>query len=444
MRKILKIALAAALLGLAACELDTTNPNSPTQETVVASADGLMNIGVGLQSRFATSTVNFIYGAGLISDELGPLNTAFETISDAERGVVIPTAGFVADIWNSEYRTIKAANDIIFNHQQVEMPQGMRSGLLSLAYLLKAAALGELIQTFDQVAIDTYNNPLPTLVDRATALDFVLEMLDSAAVAYADSGSDTHAAFNTSVKASTLDILNTIYAYQARFRRMGNDWNGALAAANLVNPAVFSTLPFSATTNNPLFALTSGSSGVGPLDAFRTSDATEAQRTAFHVTAAAVTGRSPLNSPLDAFARYSDRTAAIPTYYPDEINLIRAEAYLNLSQLPEAVAAINAVRTDCPNAGPVATDPGPCQAAYAGPVTAADIRTEIYRNRRYELFATGLRWEDLRRLMPAAAGNPLERCWFPYPQGERDANPNNIPANPESNEPVATPRQCVS
>ncbi len=444
MRKVLKIALVAAPLGLAACELDTTNPNSPTQETVVASADGLMNIGVGLQSRFATSTVNFIYGAGLISDEFGPLNTAFETISDAERGVVIPTAGFVADIWNSEYRTVKAANDIIFNHQQVDMPQGLRSGLLSLAYLLKAAALGELIQTFDQVAIDTYNNPQPTLVDRATALDFVLEMLDSAAVAYADSGSDTHAAFNTSVKASTFDILNTIYAYQARFRRMDNDWNGALAAANLVNPAVFSTLPFSATTNNPLFALTSGSSGIGPLDVFRTSDATEAQRTAFHVTAAAVTGRPPLNSPLDAFARYSDRTAAIPTYYPDEINLIRAEAYLNLSQLPEAVAAINAVRTDCPNAGPVATDPGPCQGAYAGPVTAADTRTEIYRNRRYELFATGLRWEDLRRLMPAAAGNTLERCWFPYPQGERDANPNNIPQNPESNEPVATPRQCVS
>jgi hypothetical protein len=444
MRKVLKIALVAAPLGVAACELDTTNPNAPTQETVVASADGLMNIGVGLQSRFATSTVNFIYGAGLISDEFGPLNTAFETISDAERGVVIPTAGFVADIWNSEYRTVKAANDIIFNHQQVEMPQGMRSGLLSLAYLLKAAALGELIQTFDQVAIDTYDNPQPTLVNRATALAFVLEMLDSAAVAYSDSGSDTHASFNTSVKASTLDIPNTIFAYQARFRRMSNDWNGALAAANAVNPAVFSTLPFSTTTNNPLFALTSGSSGIGPLDAFRTSDAAEAQRTAFHVTAAAVTGRPPLNSPLDAFARYSDRTAPIPTYYPDEINLIRAEAYLNLNRLPEAVAAIDAVRTDCPGAGSVATDPGPCQGAYAGPVTAADIRAEIYRNRRYELYATGLRWEDLRRLMPAAAGNLLERCWFPYPQGERDANPNNIPQNPESNEPVATPRQCVS
>jgi len=312
MRTFLKIALLAAPIGIAACELDTTNPNAPTQETVVASPEALANLGVGLQLRFDTSTAHFIYGAGLISDEFGPLNTAFETISDAERGVVIPTAGFVADIWNSGYRTVKAANDIIFNHEQVELPQGMRSGLLSLAYLLKAAAIGELIQTFDQVAIDTYNNPQPTLVNRATALTFVLEMLDSAGVAYADSGSDTHAAFNTSVKASSFDIPNTILAYQARFRRMRNDWNGALAAANAVNPAVFSTIPSSTTNNNPLFGVTSGSSGIGPLDVFRTSDPTEAQRTAYHVTAANVTGRPPLNSPLDVFTRYSDRTAHIP------------------------------------------------------------------------------------------------------------------------------------
>jgi hypothetical protein len=445
MRKLPTIALVAGpLVGLGACELDTTNPNAPTQETVVASQDGLINVGVGLQLRLGTSTANFIYGAGLLADEFGPLSTAFETISDAERGVVIPTAGFVADIWNAGYRTIKAANDIIFNHEQVEFPQGMRSGLLSLAYLTKAEAIGTLVQSFDQVAIETYDNPQPTLVDRATALDFVVELLDSAAVAYADSGSDTHASFNTVVKASTFDIPNTILAYQARYRRMQNDWAGALAAANAVSRSVFSTIPFSTTTNNPLFAVTAGSSGIGPLDVFRTSDPAEAQRTAFHVTAANVIGRTPLQSPLDAFARYSDRTAPIPAYYPDEVMLIKAEAHLNLGQLPEAVAALDAVRTDCPGTGPVTTDPGPCLTSYAGPVTPADIRTEIYRNRRYELFATGLRWEDLRRLMPAAAGNPLERCWLPYPSGERDSNPSNIPIDPEPPEPSATPRQCVS
>jgi hypothetical protein len=224
---------------------------------------------------------------------------------------------------------------------------------------------------------------------------------------------------------------------------MRNDWNGALAAANAVNRTVFSVIPFNTTSSNPITAVTTGSSGIAPLDVFRTSDAAEAQRTAFHVTAANVTGRAPLMSPLDAFARYSDRTSPIPAYYPDEVLLIKAEALVNLNQLIEARAVVDSVRTDCPGQGRVTTDPGPCLTAYAGVGLAADLLTEIYRNRRYELFATGLRWEDLRRLMPAQAGNLLERCWFPYPQGERDANPNNIPANPENNEPSATPSQCL-
>jgi hypothetical protein len=445
MRKLPKIALfAAGSLGLAGCELDTTNPNALTEETAVSTAEGLMNIGVGLQLRFGASTASFIYGAGLLADEFGPLNTAFETISDAERGVVIPTAGYVSDIWSSAHRTIKSADDIIANHENiVDLLPGMRSGLLSLAYLLKAAALGELVQSFERVAIETYGVAQPQLVDRATALTFLLEMLDSARVAYADSGSDTHAAFNTQVKVTGLDIPNTISAYEARYRRMRNDWAGALAAANAVSRTLFSVFPFSPTTINPIFAVSTGSSGIAPLDVFRTSDAAEAQRTAFHVTAATVTGRAPLFSPLDAFARYSDRTASIPAYYPDEVLLIKAEALVNLGQLPEARAVMDSVRTDCPGQGRVTTDPGPCLTPYAGAGLAADLLTEIYRNRRYELFATGLRWEDLRRLMPARVGNPLERCWLPYPQVERDANPSNTPADPEPTEPSATARQCV-
>jgi hypothetical protein len=446
MPRLLKIALLVGPLGLAACELDTTNPNALTEETAVSTAEGLMNIGVGLQLRFGASTANFIYAAGLLADEFGPLNTAFETISDAERGVVIPTAGYVSDLWSSSHRTIKSADDITANHENVvDLLPGMRSGLLSLAYLLKAAAIGELLQSFQRVAIESYGIPQPQVVDRATALDFVLELLDSATVAYADSGTDTHAAFNSQVKATGFDLTNTILAYQARYRRIRNDWNGALAAANAVSRTVFSVLPFSQTTNNPLFAVTSGSSGIGPLDAFRTSDPAEAQRTAFHVTAANVTGRAPLLSPLDNFARYSDRIAPIPAYYPDEVLLIKAEALVNLgqpNQLTEARAVIDSVRTDCPGQGRVTTDPGPCLGPYAGAGLAADLLTEIHRNRRYELFATGLRWEDLRRLMPARAGTPLERCWLPYPSTERDPNPN-IPPDPENNEPSATPTQCV-
>ena len=438
MRQHLAKALVAASLGLAACDLDTTNPNAPTQETIVADVEGLMALGVGLQARMGTSTGNFIYSAGLLTQELGAITTAFSTISDAEGGTVPPGAGITGDVWASSYRTVKTANDILFNADNVEMPRGTRSGLLGLAYLFKAAALGELLQGFEELPIDTYNNPTPTFVDRNTALTYVLALLDSAQLAYADTAPS--AQFTTNVLATGLNIPNTILAYKARYRRLASNWAGTLAAADSVSRTVFSVLPFSTGTPNPLFNLSTGSSGVLPRDTIRTSDPTEAQRTAYFVTAANITGR--IGTPLDAWAVYAANTSPIPTYYPDEVLLLKAEALVSLSRLTEAQAVIDSVRTDCPGAGRVTNDPGPCLTPLVGVLTADQLRTEIYRNRRYELFATGLRWEDLRRLGLVGATSSAKRCWLPYPVGERNGNPANTPPDPEGTEPPADNAQC--
>jgi starch-binding outer membrane protein, SusD/RagB family len=440
MRQYCGTALLASCLGLVACDLDTTNPNSPTQETVVADVEGLMALGVGLQSRFGTSTGNFIYSAGLLTMELGAIGTAFSTISDAEGGTVPPGAGITGDFWASSYRAIKTANDIIFNADNVEMPRGTRSGLLGMAYLFKAGALGELLQGFEEIPIDTYNTPTPEFVDRATALASVLALLDSAQLAYADTAPS--AAFTTSVLATGLNIPNTILAYKARYRRLAGNWAGALAAADSVSRTVFSVLPFSAQGANPLFTLSTGSSGALPRDTIRTSDPLEAQRAAYFVTAANIAGR--IGTPLDNWAVFATNTSPIPTYYPDEVLLIKAEALVRLSRLPEAQAVVDSVRTDCPGAGRVTTDPGPCLPPLAGVLTAPQLLAEIYRNRRFELFATGLRWEDLRRLGLVGATSIAKRCWLPYPVGERNANPANVPPDPEGTEPPADNDECAS
>jgi hypothetical protein len=445
MRQYLKLALLAGPLALSACDLDTTNPNAPTQETVVNSPEGLIALGVGLQNRFGSSTGAFIYGAGLVTDELGAVGASFSTISDAALGTVPPNTGLAADIWNNSYRTVKTANDIIAAGD-VEIPDGTRAGLLGMAYLFKAAALGEVLQAFEELPIDTYNNPAAEFVDRATALDYVLELLDSAEVAY--NSAPITSQFTSQVLANGFNIPNTIQAYKARYRRLAATdaagWQSVLNAADSVSRTVFSVLPFNATNRNPVFNVSFGSSGVLPRDAFRLSDPAEAQRVAFHVTEGTPAARDP-NIPLDNYARYSSESASIPTYYPDEVLLIKAEALVNLGQLPEAVAVLDSVRTDCPGAGAVTTDPGPCLAPYAGPMTAADILAEIYRNRRYELFATGLRWEDARRLNSVGVGPTAgiaTRCWLPYTVGERNTNPTNVPADPEGTEPPAYPAVC--
>ena len=70
--------------------------------------------------------------------------------------------------------------------------------------------------------------------------------------------------------------------------------------------------------------------------------------------------------------------------------------------------------------------------AYAGAVTQDAILDEIYRNRRIELYLTGLALEDTRRFnRPGAGAADAERNrdYYPYPNAERDNN-TQTPANP--------------
>ncbi len=77
-------------------------------------------------------------------------------------------------------------------------------------------------------------------------------------------------------------------------------------------------------------------------------------------------------------------------------------------------------------------------------LTASQLRAEIYRNRRFELIATGLKWEDLRRLGLVGATSIAKRCWLPYPVGERNANPANVPPDPEGTEPPVGNAECAT
>ena len=93
---------------IAGCDLEKSNPNAPTQEAVLTSPDGIIAVAVGVQARYGQSTADFTYSSGLVTDEFGAVSAALVTISDAEGGVVPPGAGFVANVWNSSYRTVKS------------------------------------------------------------------------------------------------------------------------------------------------------------------------------------------------------------------------------------------------------------------------------------------------------------------------------------------------
>ena len=446
------VVVAALSVGaLTACTLDIQNPNQPTQEQVTTSVDGVIALATGLQGRFAQSYGNFAYMAGLVTDEFASTSAALVSISDAEQGAV-PSGTAIADnVFNSIYRTVRTADDLLAGSVALasQFEPGTRSGIRALAYALKAEALGEAIQSYQKLPINTYNVTAPTYVGRAEALTYVRALIDSAAAEIAATPPSTF--FNNAILTPSVSLPNIIQLFRARYARIANDDATALAAANLVarsGPSALSVLTFPSPTVNFYANVTGGTNGIAPRRQYRTSMQAQDQRWVYFVSpSTTLTGR--IGALLDPWARYSNPQAPLPVYMPDEALLIKAEALTHQNQLAAAQAALDSVRTDC-TGGRGLDDPKACLPALGTQLTQQQLITEIYVQRKYELLGTGSRWEDTRRLgaiigptASPAVPTSGQRCWLPYAVGDRNANPNaTFSALPDPTEPSSFPASC--
>jgi hypothetical protein len=435
--------LVAATIAAAGCNLDLTNPNAPTDKEAFGTREGIIALTVGLQARHAAGMMDFIFPGGLETDELGATPAALPSYKDVETGApMVNTFDAVELPWRSHYRTIKTANDLIANAPtlQVALGDSTLSGIMTISYLFKAMALGELLQQYKEIPINTYNDPQPTFVNRAAALADVLALLDSALTQFRAVPPSTE--FNTTIRASApgvpgLDVRNTIFAMIARYQRIAGNASAARDAADSVNLAAISNMPFSDQAINPIHDLSNRTGYVKPVDSLRLQAEASDGRIGYVVKDTAITGNA---QPLDRFVQYASNGASIPIYLPGEVMLIRAEALLDLADIPGARTAVNAVRTKC---GGAADQPKACLPALADSLldTDPEVRAEIYRQRRFELFATGLRWEDARRQGLVGVGSLANRCWLLYPQSERNVN-TNVPPDPEPAASPAFPATC--
>jgi hypothetical protein len=100
----------------------------------------------------------------------------------------------------------------------------------------------------------------------------------------------------------------------------------------------------------------------------------------------------------------------------DELSLIRAEALARLNRLPEAIAQINIVRGRA----------GLGQKTSGDLPTQAAVLDQVFSERTYSLFATGLHWADERRFGKISLAKVR---YLPYPFTVRATNPG-TPANP--------------
>lgn len=412
------------------CDKVILDPNSTLEPDVVNSTENLIKLINGVQQRWSTDRTGVIYNlthlSGLNTKELRLLNPGNLEENEILLGGANVSGGngILNSIWTNAMLCKKEATTIIDAADGAASDASEANSLKAYALFYRAMAHGTLIQYFESIPIEIVDNA--TFVDRAGVLQNAISDLETAK-GYIDSGLSSQI---TSGVFSSVDLENSVNVLLARFNLMSGNYDAAITAANAVNLAAISTWQYDAAIPNPL-AFWFGSQNVTQardlnfgLPSDLLPDAND-ERVPFYV-------EEPDPSDFQLIGFWDDNLDEIPVYLPGEILLIKAEAYARNSQLTDAVMQLDAILTKTSSSD--AYGLGANLPAYSGAMTQEAILDEIYKNRRIELYLTGLSLEDTRRFgRPGATDANAERNrdFYPYPNAERDNN-TNTPANPST------------
>ncbi len=434
----ISIFILSVCLFISSCELDITNPNQATDTEVLGSTDGVRNLAIGLQGFYAETALPAAIFAPAVTTREMAINTTFASLVELEQGgsVLPPENSRVNRLWNNMMRAIDMAEQLIVNAPNVIQDPGELSGIIALAEIHKAMALGYVIQSFEQSPVTTGENA--EFFSRAEVLTAAIDLLESALNRITTTPPSVN--FNQNIIFSGFDMENTIHAYIARYHLLSGNYEEAINASNQVDPSVTSVFTYDGSiSRNPVFqGVLSGDEGqeYAPRDNFGTPVTEQGDERIDFYLGSQDNVSIPNGLEIEELRGFfSSPSSPIPVYLPGEMNLIRAEAYVNLNQLPNAVQEINTIRTKTSGEDPFGL--GANLTEFDGNLDQETLFTEIYRQRTAELYLTGLRFDDMRRLnRPAPSGTniPLtaerNRVWYPYPTQER-LNNENTPPDPE-------------
>jgi len=410
--------LAFGVLALTGCDLDLTDPNNPSEDDVLGSISGVLQVAVGLQAEYGNELVDPVYVAALVADEVGAGGATFQNIQQVDAGDPIePGTGPSESPWAGMYDVVLISDILLESAPEVGMGEATLSGVLALARTYKAMAFANLLMTYERIPIEVGpDNSAPTFATRAEGIEAVFTLLGEARQQI--QGTPPSSVFENDVLSPGLDLAQLIDAMTARYGVVFERYADADAAASRVDLTGFSEFRFTAEDSNPIWNLWyngGNSTQMRPEDRWRLEAEAGDQRVGFWVAEADIEGAVV---PLDDHAVYRNQSAAVPAYLPDEMRLIRAEVAARNNQLGTALTLVNEVRTPCtsPIDEPVACLP----ALTAGDVpTQAAMLAEILKQRQYELFTLGTAWRDLERF-----GEPVKYQWMNIPVTECDRNPN--------------------
>ncbi len=419
--------LALVLIQVVGCKKNYTDPSKVPVGDALTTARGMTGVVVGLQRVYtagrASSLYNQITTDGFVTRQLNNLNQGNTAEYQLFLGgtSVDGTNTILAGLWTNSNKIIFDANNVLKNAPAL-VDKGYASGLIAYASIFKALALGNLAMNWNNVP-DTIGLNV-TFITSDAAFTKAIAILDNALAAVA--ANPISAQFLTNVPAG-IDIVNTLHALKARYAlNVGNNAL-ALTEANAVDLTKKSTFNFDAITLNPIFETATSTNNVyQPIDSTMglppaIAPSLSDKREPFYI------GINTTIAPrfrINGFG--ASAASAWPIYLPGEMTLIKAEASARQNALPDAIVYLNQILTKTPASDPFGV--GADQPPYAGAVTQAALLEEIYRNRSIELYMSGLRLQDQRRL--ARPIGERKRNYMPYPFVERDNNTNTPPDPP--------------
>lgn len=419
--------LAVLVLSFAGCVKNYSDPARATQDDVNTSTKGLTGVAVSLQSRYAAGRGN-IYNnitiSGFLANELTLLNQGNTAELQLSLGGTSLDGGntVITNLWTNSNKIIFDANLVLDNSASIA-DKGLVSGLVGYATIFKALAMGDLAAYWEKIPAGTGENV--TFITRAEAYTKIVADIDLALASIA--ATPISAAFLGTIPTG-IDIPNTLRALKARYALYGGNLPLALTTANSVDLTKKSSFQHNATINqNGIFVAVTGTNNLWQpisntlgLPAGLTPDAAD-KRIPFYLSE---------NLTIAPRWRMAGFAAALntewPVYLPGEMTLIKAEVYARQTapDVANALIELNKIVTKKPAADPFGV--GADLAPLSG-LNATQIVTEIYKQRSIEMFLSGQRLEDSRRL-----GRPQterKRNFVNYPFRERDQNPN-TPADP--------------
>lgn len=417
MKNKIKVLLIILTLGLWSygCNLDVSNPNSPTNDDL-NSYDGVRMTAIGMQARLSQSIGDFNTVSGAVSGETSPIIAfvgyqSLRRYPDAsKRSLLDKSNEYMVTVWSVQFQIVKSANDILKNIASISMDEKLKKNLIAFAEVGKVMAFYNLVTHWEKIPVDiTKDHPL--FVDRNAVITECLNLLSDAEANLA--GGIDEKEFKGRIIGANWDLPNTVQAYKARFLLMKGDYANAITAAS--NVTVESQYVYGeAAGTNPLWVnyTTSKFSAAlaGWVEGAEQGD-TRVAATVDLKTRAGYFGKDTTY----VITKYNTATKPYKIYTLNEMSLIKAEASARSGNNGNALTEVNKVRT----------------AAGLKDYAGNEVLREIFVQRFYECYLMAQHFEDLRRfkndnidIVNLQRNTQLAHEWLAYPYTEANTNPN--------------------